>query len=159
MNNRQTLILYLNCPKERPFDALVSTKKYFNVKNTLRCPTLLDTVLLCHRINKEIVQSFLDALTEKCQGLWSYLQVIGWGVEKSLIDVSCATSSAAVMLLCSDHAKQNIKEKMKNLVGNIELRKTVYTLIFGNEFTFGLVYPANLKEFDLRLKYLCKSGK
>ena len=63
------------------------------------------------------------------------------------------------MLFCSDHAKQNIKEKMKDLVGNIELRKTEYTLIFGNGFTFGLVYPANLKEFDLRLKYLCKSGK
>ena len=39
------------------------------------------------------------------------------------------------MRLRSNYAKQNIKEKLKDLVGNIELRKTVYTLVFGSEFT------------------------
>ena len=144
--------------KEPPFYALVSTYKNTSlyVKNTQRCPTLLGPVLLCHKRNEEIVQSFLDALTEKCQGLRSYLQVIGCDGEKSLINAGCATFPAAVMLLCSNHAKQNIKEKLKDLVGDIELRKTVYTSIFGNEFTVGLVYSDSFKEFDLRLEHLCK---
>ena len=132
MNNCQTLTLYLNCPKEPPLDALVSTYKNNSlyVKNTLQCPTLLGPVLLYHKIN----QSFPDALTKKYQGLWSCLQAFGCGGEKSFINAGCATFSATVWLLCSDHAKQNIKEKVKDLVGNIELRNTVYTSIFGNEF-------------------------
>ena len=130
------MILYLNCPKEPPFYALASTYKNtsLNFKNTRQCSTLLGSILLCHKINEEIVQSFLDALTEEC----------------------CATFPVAVMLLRSNHAKQNIKEKLKNLIGNIELRKTVYTSIFGNEFTIALVYSDSLKVFDLRFEHLCK---
>ena len=60
------------------------------------------------------------------------------------------------MLLCSNHAKQNIKEKLKDLVGDIKLRTTVNTSIFVNEFTVGLVYSDSFKEFDLRLEHLCK---
>ena len=106
-------------PKRTHLLTLASTYKNtsLNVKNTWRCPTLLGSILLCHKINEEMVHSFLDALTEEC----------------------CATFPVAVMLLRSNHAKQNIKEKLKNLIGNIELRKTVYTSIFGNEFTIALV--------------------
>ena len=60
--------------------------------------------------------------------------MIDCGGEKSLINAGCATFSTDVRLLCSDRAKQNIKEKVKDLVGNIELRNTIYTSIFGNEF-------------------------
>ena len=143
---------------EAPFHALASTYKNTSlyVKNIQRCPTLLGPVLLYHKRNEEIVQSFLDTLTEKCQELRSYLQVIGCDGEKSLINAGCTTFPAAVMLLCSNHAKQNIKEKLKDLVGDIELRKTVYTSIFGNEFTVGLVDSDSFKEFDLRLEHLCK---
>ena len=50
--------------KEPPFYALVSTYKNTSpyIKNTRRCPTFLGPVLLCHKRNKEIVQSFLDTL-------------------------------------------------------------------------------------------------
>ena len=139
--------------KETPFYALVSTYKNTSlcVKNIRRCPTLLGPVLLCYKRNEEIAQSFLDALTEKCQELRSYLQVIGCDGEKSLINAGCATFPAAAMLLCSNHAKQNIKERLKDLVGDIEVRKIVYTSMFGKEFRVGLVYPDSLKEFDLRL--------
>ena len=138
--------------EEPPFCALVSTYKNTSlyVKNTWRCPTLLGPVLLSHKRNKEIVQSFLDTLTEKCQGLRIYLQVIGCDGEKFLINACCATFPAAFMLLCSHHAKQNIKERLKDLVGDIERRKTVYTSIFGNEFAVGLVYSENLKGFKTR---------
>ena len=87
------------------------------------------------------------------------LQVIGCDGKKPLINAGCATFAAAVMLLRSNYAKQNIKEKLKDLVGNIELRKTVYTSIFGNEFTIALVYSDSLKVFDLRLEHLSKSEK
>ena len=56
-----------------------------NVKNTPRCPILLDPVLLCHQRNEKTVQSVLDALTEK---LRSSLQVIGCDGEKSLMQVA-----------------------------------------------------------------------
>ena len=42
------------------------------------------------------------------------------------------------MPLCSNNAKQNIKEKLNDFVGDTELKKTVYTSIFGNEFTVAL---------------------
>ena len=45
---------------------------------------------------------------------------------------------------------------MKDLVGEIDLRKTVYTSVFGNKLTVGLVCSDSFKEFDLRLDYLCK---
>ena len=143
--------------KEPPFYAIFSTYKNTSlyVKNTWRCPTLLGPVFLCLK-NEEVVQSFLDVLIEKCQGLRSYLQVIGCDGEKPVINAGCATFPAAVMLLCSNHPKQNIKERLKNLVGDIELRKTVYTSISGNEFTVCLVYLDSLEEFDLRLEHLCK---
>ena len=128
--------------KQPPFYALVSTYKntslYF--KYTRRCPTLLGPVLLCHRRNEEVVQSFLDALTKKCQGLRSYLQVTGCDGGISLINAGCARFPAAVMFLCSNHVKQNIKERLKDLVGDIKLKKTVCTSIFGNESTVCLVY-------------------
>ena len=132
--------------KEPPFYAIVSTYKNTSlyVQNTRRCPTLLGPVFLCH------------VLIEKCQGLRSYLQVIGCDGEKPVINAGCATFPAAVMLLCSNHPKKKIKERLKNLVGDIELRKTVYTSIFGNEFTVCLVYLDRLEEFDLRLAHLCK---
>ena len=113
-------------------------------------------LFFCAIKNEEVVQSFLDVLIEKCQGLRSYLQVIGCDGEKPVINVGCATFPATVMLLCSNHPKQSIKERLKNLVGDIELRKTVYTSIFGNEFTVCLVYLDSLEEFDLRLEHLCK---
>ena len=84
------------------------------------------------------------------------MQVIGCDGEKFLINAGCAIFPAAVLFLRSNHAKQNIKVKLKDLVGNIELRKTVYTSIFGNEFTVGLVYSDSLKEFDSKLEHLCK---
>ena len=89
-------------------------------------------------------------------GALDLLQVIGGDSEKSLINAGCATFPDAVMLLHSNYVKQNIKEKLKDLVGNIELRKTVYTSIFGNQFTIALVYSDSLKVFDLRLEHLCK---
>ena len=73
-----------------------------------------------------------------------------------VFNAGCAIFPAAVLFLRSNHAKQNIKVKLKDLVGNIELRKTVYTSIFGNEFTVGLVFSDSLKEFDLKLKHLRK---
>ena len=57
--------------KESTFYAVVST--YKKLYSMLKIPgyvrPYLGPVLLCHKINEEIVQSFLDALTEKCQGL------------------------------------------------------------------------------------------
>ena len=84
------------------------------------------------------------------------MQVIGCDGKKFLINTGCAKFPAAALLLRSNHAKQNIKVKLKGLVGNIELRKTMYTSIFGNEFMVGLVYSDSLKGFDLKLKHLRK---
>ena len=71
-----------------PFYALVSTSKNTSLYVTsTRCyPTLLGLVLLCHQRSKEVVQSFLDGLTEKCQRFQSYLQAIGCDGEKSLVN-------------------------------------------------------------------------
>ena len=85
--------------------------------------------------------------------------VSGCNGEKSLINAGCPTFPVAVMLSCSNHAKQKIEEKLKDLVGEIDLKKTVYTSVFENKFTIGLVCSDSLKEFDLRLEHLCKKRK
>ena len=87
------------------------------------------------------------------------MHVTGCNGGKLLINAGCATFPAAVMLLRSNHAKQNIKEKLKNLVEDIELRNIVYILIFENKFTVGLIHSFNLKEFDLRLEHLCRKSE
>ena len=71
-----------------PIYALVSTSKNTSlyVKSTRSYPTLLDPVLLCYQRSKEVVQSFLDGFTEKCQGFQNYLQAIGCDGEKSLVN-------------------------------------------------------------------------
>ena len=45
---------------------------------------------------------------------------------------------------------------LKDLVGDIKLRKIVHTSIFESKFKVGLAYSHSLKEFDLRL---AESGK
>ena len=84
------------------------------------------------------------------------MNVIGSDGGRPLISSGCATFPAAVMLLHSGRAKQNIKEKLKDLVGDVELRETVYTSGFENKFTIGLIYSDSLEEFNLRLQHLCK---
>ena len=84
------------------------------------------------------------------------MQVIDSDGRKSLINAGGATFPATVLLLRSNHAKQNSKEMFKDLLRNIKLRKTVYTSIFGKKFTSALVYLDSLKVFDLRLELLCK---
>lgn len=54
--------------------------------------------------------------------------------ETYLINAVCKIFRVDAFLLCSNHAIQSIKKKLKDLVGDIELRKTVHKSIFENEF-------------------------
>ena len=51
------------------------------------------------------------------------MQIIGCDGEKSLINVGCAKSPVAVILLCLNHAKQKIKEKLKDLLGDTDPKR------------------------------------
>ena len=103
--------------------------------STLKLPGLSNPIGSCSSVpsgSKETNQSFLDALTKECQGLRNNLHTIGCDGKNPLINAGCATFATAVMLLYSNHAKQNIKERLKDLVGDIELRKTKYISIVEN---------------------------
>ena len=56
----------------------------------------------------------------------------------------------------ANHANQNIKEKLGDLVSDTDLRKTVFTSLFGNEFTVELVYSNSPDDFDVRFQMLCE---
>ena len=95
---------------------------------------MLGPILLCHDKKTETGEKFLEKLTQKFWGIRQYIQVIGCDSEKSIINVSCSTFPAAILLLCANHAMQNIKEKLRDWVSEADLRKTVFTSLFGNEF-------------------------
>ena len=113
-------------------------------------------ILLCHDRKTETVEKFLEKLTQKFRGIRQYIQITGCDSEKSIINASCSTFLAAILLLCANHAKQNIKEKLRDLVSDADLRKAVFTSLFGNEFTVGLVYSNSPDEFDVRFQILCE---
>ena len=144
--------------KDPPLFAFVTTYKNTSLKVQARnhSPTMLGPILLCHDRKTETVEKFLEKLTEKFRDIRRYIQVIGCDSEKSIINASCSTFPAAILLLCANHAKQNIKEKLRDLVSDTDLRKTVFTCLFGNESTVGLVYSNSPDEFDVRFQMLCK---
>ena len=137
--------------------AFVTAYKNTSLKVKVRnhSPTMLGPILLCHDRKTETVEKFLEKLTQKIQGIRQYIQVIGYDSEKSIINPNSSTFPAAILLLCASHAKQNIKEKLRDLVSDADLRKTVFTSLFRNEFTVGLVYSNSPDEFDVRFQMLC----
>ena len=56
--------------------------------------------------------------------------------------------------MCANHTNQNIKKKLRDLVSDTDLRKTVFTSLFGNEFIVGLMYSNSPDEFDVRFQIL-----
>ena len=111
---------------------------------------MLGPILLCHDGKAETIEKFLQKLTEKIWGIRQYIQVTGCDNEKSIINASCSAFPVVTLLLCANRTKQNIKEKLRDLVSNTDLRKTVFTSLFGNEFTVGLLYSNGPEEFDVR---------
>ena len=102
--------------KDPPLFAFVTTYKntLLKVKGRKHSPTMLGPILLCHDKKTETVEKFLEKLTQKFWGIRQYIQVIGCDSKKSIINVSCSTFPAAILLLCANHAKQNIKEKLRD---------------------------------------------
>ena len=76
---------------------------------------------MCHDRKTETVEKFLEKLKEKFWGIRQYIQVTGCDSEKSIINASGSTFSSAILLLCGNHAKQNIKEKLRDLVSDADL--------------------------------------
>ena len=88
---------------------------------------------------QKAVEKFSDKLLGKFRGIRQYILVIRCDSEKSIIKWSCSTFPVAILLLCANHAKQNIKEKLRDLISDADLRKTVFTSLFGNEFIVGII--------------------
>ena len=101
---------------------------------------MLEPILLCHYRKTETVEKFLEKLTEKFWGIRHYIQVIGCDSEISIINASCSTFPAPILLLYGNHGKQNIKDKLRDLVSDADLTETVFTSLFGSKFTVELVY-------------------
>ena len=123
---------------------------------------MLEPILLCHDWKTKTVEKFSDKLSGKFQGIRQYILVIPCASEKSIIKWSCSTFLAAILLLCTNHAKQNIKEKLRNLIrftkdlSDADLRKTVFTSLFGKEFKKGLVYSNSPDGFDVIFQMPCE---
>ena len=117
---------------------------------------MLEPILLCHDWKTKTVEKFSDKLSGKFQGIRQYILVTPCASEKSIIKWSCSTFLAAILLLCTNHAKQNIKEKLRNLISDADLRKTVFTSLFGNEFKKGLVHSNSPDGFDLIFQMPCE---
>ena len=142
--------------KQPPFYALVGSYKNTSlyVKGAARSPCMLGPVFLCHSRKETTTKVLFDAMLEVCPGLGAYLQVIGYDGEKALSNNGCAAFPAALLLLCANHAKKNIQEKLRDLVNDSTLRKSVYSQIFGDEFSNGLAFSVSPDAFDQRLHIL-----
>ena len=142
--------------KDLPLFVFVTNYKNTSLKVEGRnhSPTMLEPTLLCHDRKTETVEKFFVKLTEKVRGIRQYIQAIGCDSEKSIINASCSTFPAVILLLCANHTNQNIKKKLRDLVSDTDLRKTVFTSLFGNEFIVGLMYSNSPDEFDVRFQML-----
>ena len=111
--------------KDPPLFAFVTTYKNTSLKVQARnhSPTMLGPILLCHDRKTETVEKFLEKLTEKVRGIRQYIQVIGCDSKISIINASCSSFPAAILLLCANHAKQNITEKLRDLVCDADLKR------------------------------------
>ena len=88
--------------KDPPLFAFVTTCKNtsLKIKGGNNSPTMLGPILLCHDRKTKTVEKFLEKLTEKFRGIRQYVQVIGCGSKKLIINVSCATFHAAILVVC-----------------------------------------------------------
>ena len=111
--------------KDPPQLAFVTNYKNtsLKVKGRNHSHTRLGPILLCHDRKTETVQKFLEKLTEKVRGIRQYIQVIGCNSKISIINASCSSFPAAILLLCANHAKQNITEKLRDLVCDADLKR------------------------------------
>ena len=111
--------------KDPPLLAFVTTYKNtsLKVKGRNHSHTRLGPILLCHDRKTETVEKFLEKLTEKVRGIRQYIQVIGCDSKISIINASCSSFPAAILLLCANHAKQNITEKLRDLVCDADLKR------------------------------------
>ena len=140
-----------------PFYALIGAYKNTSLfsKGTQRCPTMLGPVLLCHSRKEATAKIIFDSMFESCPGLASFVQVIGCDDEKALSNIGCDAFPVAILLLCANHAKKNVQEKLRDLVNDNELRKVVNSSIFGSDFTKGLIHSVSPAEFDEKFAVLC----
>lgn len=142
--------------KQPPFYALVGSYKNTSlyVKGAARSPSMLGPVFLCHSRKETTTKVLFDTMLEACPGLAGYVQVIGYDGEKALSNNGCAAFPAALLLLCANHAKKNIQEKLRDLINDSSLRKSIYSQIFGDEFSNGLAFSLSPDAFDERLHIL-----
>ena len=139
--------------KDPPFFALVGTFKNtsLHVKSTNRCPVMLGPILLCHKRDEATVRMFYDAILDACEGIRYFLQVLGCDGEKSLFTIPCKIFPTVILLLCLNHSKKNIKEKLNDLLNDPILRKSVYVALFGDDdYTEGLIAAGSPTDFEIK---------
>ena len=142
--------------------ALVTTFKNTSlyVKNTTRCPSMLGPVLLCHRKNEKVVKILFDAMLEERRSLENSLKVIGMDGEKAISNMACLSFPRALLLLCLNHARENIRRKITiDLKMSKEEADKVLEEIFGADTTVGLVHSLSPDDYDMRVEKLSEKWR
>ena len=97
-----------------PSYVLVITYQFTTLlhKVSKTCPTFLGPISICHKKDEATIKVMCDALLEACPGLALNLKVLGADGENSILHQTCHAFSAALLLICLKHIKDNISSEV-----------------------------------------------
>ena len=139
------------------FFVLVTTFKNTSlyVKKKKTSPSMLGPVLLCHKKSERAVKMLFETMLEEKPALENRIRVIGMDGETAIINSACLSFPSAVLLLCLNHAKKNIKQKLLyDLKMPNEDIMAVVKDIFGCETSSGLIHSGTPTDYDQQVRVL-----
>ena len=111
---------------------------------------MLGPVLICHKKDEHSVKLLCDSIISKYPGLKNHLKVLGADGENSILNQTCNEFTSALLLMCTKHVKDNIKQKLPNIEEHE--KKEMINDLFGTMNVKGVVDSIDMDEFDRRMK-------
>ena len=117
-----------------PLGYYVSVTSFHNTglinKSTKKSPTILRSILICHKKDENTVKRLCDTILDSCPGLSLNLKVIGADGESSILNQACNAFPAALLIICIRHIRENIKRNLPSSLPE-ETKKSILDEIFG----------------------------
>ena len=118
-----------------------------NKQKHKKSPTILGSILICHKKDENSVKRLCDTILYSCPGLSLNLKVIGADGESSILNQACTVFPAALLIICITHIRENIKRNLPSSLPE-KTKKSILDEIFGTPIKKGLVDCIILCEFD-----------
>lgn len=137
-----------------PFFVMMLTYKnttLYNKRDPTTCPLMIGPMMLCMLKDKSTYLTLFQKLTAHVPGLKMYLQGYSSDSECALRQALAQEFERSVSFVCKLHAKENIKDKCRQLHFPNSLTDTIVNDIFGSG---GLVMADSEEDYQAHLDVL-----